>query len=108
MGKLCPAILECKECMRYREFKHKNELGMTDYFIRCGIDVILEWILKAENSLDGLQASVNQSSNDQLTLMRGLASHGLDAPIKLWQKHRSVRVIETQEQSLLEDKDGIH
>jgi hypothetical protein len=53
MEKACPAILECEECMWWREFRHKNDKGQVDYFHRCSIEIIIEYILRAEDSLDG-------------------------------------------------------
>jgi hypothetical protein len=102
MEKACPAILECEECMWWREFRHKNDKGQVDYFHRCSIEIIIEYILRAEDSLDGLQTAVNEGNNDRVTMMRGFARHGVTQPLEMWQNHR-----ESRELKMLEDSDGL-
>lgn len=91
--KICP-MLECKECAFYRPFLMTNkEKGVTKYKMRCGIEVLLEYVPQIVGAVDGCQQAANESRNYVFTMARGMAKHGVDEPLKMLMRHEGVKDI---------------
>lgn len=91
--KICP-MLECKECIFWRPFDMKSkDTGEVKRKMRCGVDILLEYIPRIIGAVDGCQAAANESRNYVITLARGLKYHGVDEPWNLLQRHEGVKDI---------------
>lgn len=92
-NKICPGI-ECKECYWWRLFDSTNKItGVTKRSMRCGIDVLLEYIPQISGAVDGCQQAANESRNYVLTMARGMAKHGVDEPLRMLMQHEGVKDI---------------
>jgi len=61
--------------------------------MRCGIEVLLEYIPKIVGAVDGCQQAANEARNYVFTMARGMAKHGVDEPLKMLMRHEGVREI---------------
>ena len=70
-----------------------KEAGTTKHKMKCGIEVLLDYIPQIVGAVDGCQQAANESRNYVFTLARGLAHHGVDKPLEMLTRHEGVKTI---------------
>lgn len=63
MSKQCPFGIECDSCRFFWNWHIKNEFGKDSFGQRCGFEVLFDEIPRLKGSIDGCQASANETRN---------------------------------------------